>query len=86
MKFELTSQQMMKLSLVVFHVLLFILVQKDTDVAARMFDMDCWAIVLNLGALSGNKYLQSVIDRAPVGFRSTTIKTETKDVAKPGKS
>lgn len=74
---NIKSDAIMKLSLLVLHILLLvfaaaILLGREADIIGRMFDTTCWAIILNLGVISGNKALQKVADKMPGKIKEGT--------------
>lgn len=67
---RISSEEVMKWSLLYLHVLLAIfaiaiLNGREASIIGDMFSVTLWAIVLNLGVISGNKALQKVADKMP---------------------
>ena len=74
---NLRSDQIIKLSALVLHILLLvfaaaILLGREAAIIGQMFDTTCWAIILNLGVISGNKALQKVADKMPGKLKEGT--------------
>lgn len=68
--FNMNSEQCMKASLIILHVMLVIfgaavLMGRAGTIIADMYSTTCWAIILNLGAIGGNKALQKAVDKMP---------------------
>lgn len=66
--FLLTTEQLMKLSLLILHILLVLfaipaMMGQSTPDLAHMFDSTLTAILWNLGVMGGNKAAQKVANR-----------------------
>lgn len=63
---EVTSKDSLKYSLLVLHAILVLLVWavfngKESAIIATMYDSTLTAIILNLGAISGNKLIETFL-------------------------
>lgn len=74
---RIRSEEIMKWSLAFLHLVLAILTiavlqGKEASIIGDMFSATLWAIVLNLGVISGNKALQKVADKMPGKLKEGT--------------